>query len=73
MRLFKKKLIKYEEPYAFEPGKVYVMEVAGSQVTERDVAALEEYYEQHNITMHIVITLGGHNALYPVKYQKEML
>lgn len=68
----KKKLNVWQyEPYAFEPGKVYVMEV--SNVLEPSVVeALTKYYSKHKITVHIVITPGNMRVLQPIEARRGM-
>jgi hypothetical protein len=68
----KKKLKVWEyEPYAFEPGKVYIMEVSNALDPE-SVEALTKYFSWHSITIHLVRTPGNMRVLNPVEVRRGM-
>jgi len=69
----KKKLKVWEyEPYAFERGKVYVMEVNAAVLSRANIRALDEYYVKHGITIKLVPTMGNMPALQPVEARRGM-
>lgn len=73
MRLLKRRKahVWQYEPYAFEVGKVYVMEVNEVSIRKITLKELESYYKRHGITIKIVNTIGDKRALQPVELVRE--
>lgn len=72
MRWFKRKRLNVweYEPYAFEPGKVYVIEVNLAGISGESIEHLEQYFKKHKITVELVPTAGNLRVLNLVESKK---
>jgi hypothetical protein len=56
-------------PYPFEKGRVYVMELAISEIEIPEVDELQRYFEHHGINCKLVLTRTG-RGVHPVTYKR---
>jgi hypothetical protein len=60
------KLLEFTEPYAFEPGLKYVIEVNLRQITMEGLAELHDWFEQQGIIVKLVGKTTTDRILNPV-------
>jgi hypothetical protein len=69
---FKKKTINVQEkPFAFEPGKFYVMEYKMMAISVEEINFLGERFQEAGITCVLVANETNTRGLYPVEERKE--
>ncbi len=66
-----KKLNTWEyEPYGFEPGKVYVMEISRDSFTSEQIDRLQRYFMKNHITVDLIRNDSQHRGLQPVELKR---
>lgn len=58
------------EPFAFQKGAIYVIEVTKDGVKRDEVARLQEFFMYEGVTVHMVESLTG-KALNPIKVKRK--
>jgi pyrroloquinoline quinone (PQQ) biosynthesis protein C len=58
------------EPFAFQKGAIYVIEVNTDSVKRDEVAKLQEFFMYEGVTVHMVASLTG-KALNPIKVKRK--
>lgn len=56
-------------PYPFEKGRIYVMELAMTEIEIEDAQELELYFQKHGINCKLVLTKTG-RGVHPVTYKR---
>lgn len=57
------------EPYAFEPGRKYVIEIDRFGIDMEEIRALHDWFDHQGIIVKLVLTRGG-EALHPMSVKR---
>lgn len=58
------------EPYAFEPGRIYVMEVNLDAIETQQLQGLNDFFLGNGINIKLVPTKGRYRALQPIEVKR---
>jgi len=54
-------------PYAFEPGRIYVMEVDITALKLEELQSIDNYFKKHGVNVKLVPSRIGQRVLHPVE------